>query len=761
MVLAPLLLLGALELALRLAGYGYATSFFVRAEAGGQSFLHPNSRFGWRFFPRTQARAPLPARLTERKPAGTFRIFVLGESAAQGDPDPTYGVGRYLEILLRQRYPGARFEVVGAAMTAINSHALLPIARECARLEPDLFVIYMGNNEMVGPFGAGTVFGPQAPPLPVIRASLALKSTRCGQLGEAFLGRWGAKVQEAKSWGGMQMFTGHQVSPEAPARLRVYEHFARNLEDILRVARRCEAPVILSTVACNLADCAPFGSLHREGLEAGPRATWDELFQIGAARQAEGKFAEALDLFAKAAALDPGYADLQFRLATCQRALSNLPSARSAFVLARDADTLAFRADTRINTVVREAGRRHAGQGVRLVDAEEALAREAGAGLPGQDLFYEHVHLTFRGNYLLAREFANQVAELLPAALRAGDRGTWADEAACEARLGITAWDRQRLWDINCRRLRQAPFTGQSNHAQALRESMAQLAAARRAFEAEPVERGSEIYGRAVEQAPEDYYLRENFAEYLENSGVFAEALEQQRRLEALLPWEPSPAYRAGRILLRLGKRDEAVASVARSLSLNPEFLPALNEMALLLAHQRKPEEAAVFFERALRVNPARAETWLNRGFMQQAEGQLSQAMASYGEAARLEPGGAAALFEQAVSLAAGKHRKEAIQSFTEAIRFKAGFWQAAYLLGNELAAQGEVEPARAQFEEVALRRPDFAKGRLNLGVALARQGQLEAAAAEFRATLTLDPTNHLAQQHLQTIEGMKARTGK
>ena len=43
-------------------------------------------------------------------------------------------------------------------------------------------MIYMGNNEVVGPFGAGTVFGPQAPPLPLIRGSLALKSTRTGQL---------------------------------------------------------------------------------------------------------------------------------------------------------------------------------------------------------------------------------------------------------------------------------------------------------------------------------------------------------------------------------------------------------------------------------------------------------------------------------------------------------------------------------------------------------------------------------------------------
>ena len=39
------------------------------------------------------------------KPPGTYRIFILGESAAMGDPEPAYGAGRYLEALLRERYP--------------------------------------------------------------------------------------------------------------------------------------------------------------------------------------------------------------------------------------------------------------------------------------------------------------------------------------------------------------------------------------------------------------------------------------------------------------------------------------------------------------------------------------------------------------------------------------------------------------------------------------------------------------------------------
>ncbi len=159
------------------------------------------------------------------KAPGTFRIFIMGESAAQGDPQPSYGAGRFLEGLLRERYPAAKFEVVNVAITAINSHVILPIARECARRDGDLWIVYMGNNEMVGPFGAATVFGSQAPPLPLVRLSLALQQTRLGQA-MMQLGRRLRKNDAAPAhWAGMQMFMGHELRAHDPRRERGLSEF--------------------------------------------------------------------------------------------------------------------------------------------------------------------------------------------------------------------------------------------------------------------------------------------------------------------------------------------------------------------------------------------------------------------------------------------------------------------------------------------------------------------------------------------------------
>jgi len=756
MTLVPLFLLGATEAALRLARYGHPTSFFLHTRIQGRDFYVPNDKFGLLFFPPGMVRSPLPMRMAADKPTNSFRIFLFGESAAQGDPDPTFGLGRYLEVLLRERYPESKFEVVCVAVTAINSHAVLRIARECAQHQGDLWLIYMGNNEMVGPFGASTVFGAQAPPLGLVRASLAVKTTRLGQLLESLAAKFKANSAARKSWGGMKMFLDQQVRSDAPARLRVYGHFRKNLEDILQAGRRAGVPVILSTVASNLKDCAPFGSLHGTTLGDGQKLDWEAFYRHGVSLQEAGSYGQALEAYGKAAALDPQFADLQFRLGTCHLVLTNYPRARDDFTLARDYDTLAFRADTRIDQIIKDAAARHAGKGVYLLDATDVAAQSSSPGIPGQEVFYEHVHLHFDGNYRLARAFAEQVAPLLPPTIKSHDQGVWGSSELCDRRLAVTIWDRRRLWQTNLRRLFEPPFTNQSDHSARVKMYQAKLDEIETRMNSETPEQSRKIYQEAVAVAPEDYFLHANFAEFLEALDDLPQALTEQQRVSELLPSEPVPYYKIGRVFVRQGRGKEAAESFSHALALRSDFLQALDEMGLLLANQQKTAEAAAWFDRAILKDPNYAETWLDRGFMEETQGKLTEAMAHYQEAARREEGGPAAYFSRGVTLAAEHRRGEAIESFREAMRLKPAFWQAAYLLGSELAGQGKVAEAEAQFRDVIRLRPDYARAHLNLGVALAKQGQLDQALTEFNTTLQLNPANKLASQHIATIQRMK-----
>jgi hypothetical protein len=45
----------------------------------------------------------------------------------------------------------------------------------------------------------------------------------------------------------------------------------------------------------------------------------------------------------------------------------------------------------------------------------ELLSANSPHQIPGEEFFYEHVHLNFQGNYLLARAFAEQIESAWPA----------------------------------------------------------------------------------------------------------------------------------------------------------------------------------------------------------------------------------------------------------------------------------------------------------------------------------------------------------
>jgi tetratricopeptide (TPR) repeat protein len=577
--LVPLLLLGTLELGLRITGYGYPTSFFLKSRIDGQDFLIPNYKFSYRFFPPALARVPVLFRMAADKPEGTYRVFLFGESAAFGDPDPSFGVGRYLEALLDARYPATDFEVICVAMTAINSHAVLPIARECAGHDGDLWVIYMGNNEMVGPYGAGTVFGTKAPPRGLVRALLALKTTRDGQLMDDLIRGLRKDATIPDTWAGIDMFSKNPLRFDDPGRLRAYENFRGNLEDILRTGIDADVPILLSTVASNLKDCSPFASLHAAGLSSAQLKDWEASYQAGMALEAAGSPEAALNAYSNAAAIDAGFAELQFRIGSCHWALTNREAALQALAQARDHDALAVRADSRINSILVEAAMRHGSERVFPVDAVGTLARDSSEGIPGKELFYEHVHYTLEGNYRLARVFAEAIAPLLSPSIVAQGAESWAEAEACNRRLAATVWDENRLWREQIQRLSVPPFTTQSSHLQNTQYCQLRVQEVLARIKPETPAQDRQVYEAALAQAPEDCLLRGNYAQFLEATGSRAEAITQGQRVCTLLPDLSWPYYYLGALLVREGRAREAADCFEKALAIRSDFTQARTEL--------------------------------------------------------------------------------------------------------------------------------------------------------------------------------------
>jgi tetratricopeptide (TPR) repeat protein len=715
--LTPLLVLGALEGALRLFGYGYSTAFFSQLRGGGKDFLVNNENFSLRFFPPQLTRWPGRIMMEAHKPADTCRIFILGESAAMGDPEIAFGAGRYLEVLLNEASPGKHFEIINVAITAINSNVVLPIARDCARQNGDLWIIYMGNNEMVGPFGAATIFGGQAPPLGLIRLTLAVQKTRVGQLIVNWTRKLSARTAPA-SWNGMEMFLGNQIPACDPRKERVYRNFEENLRDIVRAGLDSGARILLDTVAVNLRDCPPFGSLTNAALPAPTRAQFEKWYAQGCQDQEGGRFAAAAQSFEQAASLDLD-ASAQFRWGQCLLHLTNFPAAHEHFQLACDLDTLPFRTDSRLNGLIEKAGREYAGGRLQLFDAATALAAGSPSGNCGRETFYEHVHFNFDGNYRRARAWAAQIQLLLPPAFARGAGGNWASQETCEQRLGLTDWNRFSAFAGVVRRMRQPPLSTQFNNQkriQALRDQMRQ---ARLRMTAAAAPQARQIYIDAIKRNPGDHFLHENFAAFLTDTDDLDEATAQWRQVHDLIPRDFTVISRIGVLLARQGKWVEAESDFRQAVTLYPAFGPG----------------------------------WLGLGETHDALGNTKQALEDYGRARRLDPHDAQAPYYIGSALSKLSRGVEAIQSFRQAVALDPDYLDAHFALGAELGSRDDIVGARKEFEEVIRLNPDYPEAHLNLAVALMRQNHFPEAQRELEETLRLEPGNATARQYLRQIQ--------
>lgn len=698
-VVIPVIALVGLEAGLRAFDYGVPTGFTFTQKVAGERRILSNPYFMWRFFPPQIGKQCIPFTLPLKKAEGTYRLFVLGASAAQGDPEAAYGMTRMLEIMLRDQYPGVDFQVINAGITAINSHVVLPIARDCSRLESDLFIIYLGNNEVVGPYGAGTVFTPLVSNLSMIRLGIALKATRLAQLVSSTLDKLPGRDQAQRGkWRGMAMFLDHQVRAADPGMETVYRHFEQNLVDLSRMAQREGIPVVISTVGANLKDSAPFASMHRSGLSEEDVEKWETLVQEGKVLREQGKYAQAVERFLQAASIDPDYAELHYRLGKCYWAMWDFDTARAHYRKALELDTLRFRADKRINDIIRRVAGGRSGQGIHLADSLRVLEENSPEKTPGQELFYEHVHLNFRGTYLVSRAVFGQVQQALPAwVVQRASGNAILKEQECKRRLAYTGLDRLIIAKGLLEQLQQAPFTNQlyvSEQTDKLAAEVKQLE--HRYTRGRDLQEALAQYKWAIENYGPHYHLYNNYAriqyDYLNDA-------------------------------------QEAEKYWLKALAQSPQASPVLEKLGPVLSAQRKHAEAEQYYRKALVYNPRSTALLSNFANVLVGNKKFDQAIRYYRKAIEIDPENAKAHSTLGVVLA--------LRSEDQGSRRKALF---------HLKKAVEVNP------HLAGARRNLLAFYTNEAQRLASENENQAAIAYLHEILRIDPSDEGARKHIQRL---------
>lgn len=737
LIILPTLIVVLLEIVLRVAGYGFPTEFLIRRKVAGATVLTDNQKFGWRFFPPAVARRPADILLPAEKPPGTYRIFVLGESAAMGDPDTAYGITRLLDVMLSASLPGKKFEVVNAAMTGISSHVIREIANDCAQYQPDFFVIYMGNNEAIGPYGPGTVFASFSEHLVLTRLSIAVRSLKITQLVESLV----KKPEQPEGWGGLRVFMKSQFHPTDARLALLADHFESNLKAICEAGRGAGAKVVVSSVASNLKDCSPFASLNAPTLSPDQKSAWDARWAVANKLEFEGKFEEALKGYQEAEAMDGSHAELQYRKGSSLAALKRAKEAHESFSRARDFDALRFRTTPELNTRAKRVAESFPASEVAFADVVKAIEDEsAGAGV-GSAHFVDHVHFSFHGAYAAAREIFGAVTRFIPEA--AGQ--VVLTEQECAERLAYSRWNQLRIAEYMLKRYELPPFSDKSDAAARMREFRAALARAKEG--GDPAYEAVAVYHKALETRPVDPDLLKRLAEIHVEIGPSSEELKYRQKLLELFPYDDDRKAYLAEAYSRSPNFAEGEKLAREVLQNDPEQVIAHLGLARSLKNKGALHDAAAGYQQVLRRRPD----------MSVAQDELSEVMnrLQNGEsfpnftAVAASPDEAKKYLETGEGLLLKGRVEDAIRELQMAIRLDSSSVEAHTVLARALLQQGKLEPAAAACREALRLRPDYVPALNELGAVLSDLNQYAEAEKHLRDALRLAPDNDDVQFNL------------
>jgi tetratricopeptide (TPR) repeat protein len=585
-LLFPVLIFGAVEGVLRIARPALGLPLFIPAHFVNGDYLVANPAVGARWFAGIEnAPAPAPEMFAQRKPDRAFRVFVLGESAAAGFPYPrNVTFSRLLRDALRDVLPGDSVEVVNLGIAATNSFAMLDIASEVADQRPNAVLIYAGHNEYYGALGAASRVSVPGGGSGVrlylrllrMRSMLALRNAVA-----AIRKRDSSSEDNLEAASLMEVLArDRQVPLESATYRRGASQFQTNLESIVRVFTRDGIPVLIASIASNLRDQPPF---------------------------------------AAAANSVRGGADSAFQLARVDLANGDTTTAALLFGRARDLDVVRFRAPGEFNQIVRGVS---ALNGAAYVPVAEAFAAASPAGIPGSNLFLEHVHPTRHGQALIARVFFQT---LLKENLLGGGADTTRLRSWGEYSRGmaLTPFDERIAFHITRTLQSHWPFV--------------------------PVDRQVDYRGRyvptdlldslafAVSRGERWEIAKLRLAADYERRRQFDSAATEYAGLARDAPLASEPLQFMARELDLAGRPDEAEAMLRRAIGIRPTA-PALNALALHAARRRQTGEAITLFQRSLEIRPAQPDVLYQLSLAYGMSRDLPNARAAAIRLARLEP---------------------------------------------------------------------------------------------------------------------------
>ncbi len=614
-----LLLLGILAAAELSLGYlvpSLDEPFATVVRYNGIDWYQVNRGYLERYFPSGPAMLPefKQALFRRDKPAGSVRVFCLGESSMFGTPYTMNAtIPSMLRGQLRRLLPGREIEVVNLGAAAINSNVIADIAPLLPRYSPDLVILYAGHNEFYGPDGAGASFLEKWFP-PLTQLKYRLRSLRLVRFASRLLTQ-AAHPPEGGANLMREVSRGAQVPLESDDARRVFANFARNLRAIAEVFRGAGIPFVVGDVSSNLM-FPPFAPEAPEGFG-------------GVARQvAQGEAALLRPRLERAASGDTGNAFFAYWLGRCLLAQGDSAGARRLLERARDLDLLKFRAPRRIDEIIHAVCDR---ERIPLAGVDSAFTALSPGGITGSGLFWEHLHPTAFGYYTIAGTFLRTILDhhLLPQAGRGAQAATLLPFNTDSLSI---PWLELAYADLAIQHLTTRwPFKDYRAPEVVMKDAGGALARL-----------ATEVYRREVPWKDGCY----RSAALFQSGGQFGPAEVTYRGLLEDYPYDGRAHYLLANLYKASGRLPGAIREYASSIRLDSLSPYPRIDLALLLINQGRVDEADAQLRTALALAPpgggtanaVRASALYGLSAIAANRERFSEAAALAAESLRLDP---------------------------------------------------------------------------------------------------------------------------
>lgn len=193
-----------------------------------------------------------------------------------------------------------------------------------------------------------------------------------------------------------------------------------------------------------------------------------------------------------------------------------------------------------------------------------------------------------------------------------------------------------------------------------------------------------------------------------------------------------------GTLHAQQGDFQGAVASLLRSLKVNPKQPQTLNTLGNALRALERYKEALGCYDKALALRPDFAQAFYDRGVVLQLTGQTKEAIASYEKAIVLKPDHAGAHHNRGNALADLGRHLEALESYDRVFAIRQRSHETYNNRGNSLRALDRFAEALDSYDQALKIKPDYFEAHGNRAVALQKLDRPDDALGSYDHAIAL-----------------------